>query len=235
MGLRKLLKKKDEVAQDREAAAAAAGGPSSAEFTFLRTDTTTQEVIHPPAGAESGTGTGGAAGGNESLLSPNSPVRSPPRRSLDVFRPARSRSGSTSSQASHSSPSKKRLSERLHLSRPPEASDFVPQDLPEIAASADPNDDESQWEHRATILAGQGLAQGAAGLSEARASLSSSRPTSPSPTPVSSQTIDSNVQEAIRLHEQGDYEQSTKIFGRLADPQGANNPLSQVLYGLALR
>lgn len=32
-----------------------------------------------------------------------------------------------------------------------------------------------------------------------------------------------------------DLEQSTAMFGRLADPKGANNPLSQVLYGLALR
>lgn len=32
-----------------------------------------------------------------------------------------------------------------------------------------------------------------------------------------------------------DLERSTQLFGRLADPNGANNPLSQVLYGLALR
>lgn len=63
-----------------------------------------------------------------------------------------------------------------------------------------------------------------------------------------------NIQEAIRLHETGgkwqshDYyymqngllgiaelEVSTKMFGKLADPNGANNALSQVLYGLALR
>lgn len=30
-------------------------------------------------------------------------------------------------------------------------------------------------------------------------------------------------------------EVSTKMFGKLADPNGANNALSQVLYGLALR
>lgn len=44
-----------------------------------------------------------------------------------------------------------------------------------------------------------------------------------------------NIQEAIRLHESGDLDHSTALFGRLADPHGANNPLSQVLYGLALR
>jgi TPR repeat protein len=44
-----------------------------------------------------------------------------------------------------------------------------------------------------------------------------------------------NIQEAIRLHEASQYERSTAMFGRLADPNGPNNPLSQVLYGLALR
>ncbi|KAF7548691.1 hypothetical protein G7046_g8588 [Stylonectria norvegica] len=52
---------------------------------------------------------------------------------------------------------------------------------------------------------------------------------------VLSQEIDDDIQEAIRLHEEGDLERSTKIFGQLAEPHGANNPLSQVLYGLALR
>ncbi|POR31230.1 Tetratricopeptide-like helical [Tolypocladium paradoxum] len=53
--------------------------------------------------------------------------------------------------------------------------------------------------------------------------------------PLSSEQIDQDIQEAIRLHEAGHLEKSTVMFARLADPQGANNPLSQVLYGLALR
>lgn len=53
--------------------------------------------------------------------------------------------------------------------------------------------------------------------------------------PISSKEIDADIQTAIRWHEEGELEQSTELFGRLADPQGANNPLSQVLYGLALR
>ena len=32
-----------------------------------------------------------------------------------------------------------------------------------------------------------------------------------------------------------DLEASTALFGRLAEPGGANNALAQVLYGLALR
>lgn len=43
---------------------------------------------------------------------------------------------------------------------------------------------------------------------------------------------DENIQEAIRLHEAGELVESTAMFGRLAK---AENPLSQVLYGLALR
>lgn len=60
------------------------------------------------------------------------------------------------------------------------------------------------------------------------------------------------MQEAIRLHEAGgekhldigywtmlisaiELEKSTEMFRRLAEPTGANNALSQVLYGLALR
>jgi hypothetical protein len=52
---------------------------------------------------------------------------------------------------------------------------------------------------------------------------------------VSDKGGDENIQEAIRLHETGELEKSTAMFGRLADPKGANNALSQVLYGLALR
>lgn len=52
---------------------------------------------------------------------------------------------------------------------------------------------------------------------------------------VSSKELDATIQEAIRLHEEGKLEQSTRMFGILADPRGYNNPLSQVLYGLALR
>lgn len=48
-------------------------------------------------------------------------------------------------------------------------------------------------------------------------------------------SVEDSVQEAIRLHEAGNLERSTMIFGRLADPRSANSPLSQVLYGLALR
>ncbi|KFX99684.1 hypothetical protein O988_03697 [Pseudogymnoascus sp. VKM F-3808] len=52
---------------------------------------------------------------------------------------------------------------------------------------------------------------------------------------VGDKRADDNIQEAIRLHESGSLEEATRMFGRLADPGGENNALSQVLYGLALR
>jgi hypothetical protein len=113
----------------------------------------------------------------------------------------------------------------------------VPQDLPEIADGQDIDGD--AWEQRATILAKEN-------------EKNRSRPGTPvrddlpdigalnlmdgkQQNVVSSKSTDDTIQEAIRLHEAGQLEQATQMFGRLADPQGENNALSQVLYGLALR
>lgn len=114
---------------------------------------------------------------------------------------------------------------------------------------------ESQWEKRATMLAlendkVQQLTGSRPGTPEERLSNSRggsgagaaspagstrSRSNSAANGTVSSKELDANIQEAIRLHEEGQLEQSTRMFGILADPRGYNNPLSQVLYGLALR
>ncbi|CAK7200527.1 hypothetical protein SEUCBS139899_003224 [Sporothrix eucalyptigena] len=112
---------------------------------------------------------------------------------------------------------------------------------------------ESQWEKRATMLAMEnerqqqrssgsrpgtpeerlgsrgGSRSPAGGRSRSNSAVSNKDGT------VSSKELDATIQEAIRLHEQGQLEQSTRMFGILADPRGYNNPLSQVLYGLALR
>ncbi|KAG5976833.1 hypothetical protein E4U55_007165 [Claviceps digitariae] len=270
MGLLDMLKKKkdepatggDEVLERKEAtrkldgaqadADADAVAANTAEFRFIRTDTASQEIIQPPDNGH---------GGNQNLLSPKPSVRSL-RPSLDVFLSSRDRSGSVSSQTSHSS--KRRLSERLHLSRSPGSSEHVPQNLPEITTTSTDPADQSQWEKRATMLVGQNLARTGSitittsttassprtgripasmsdGVSRMSLADDSSRPRSSSASPslspvaVSSKAIDEDIQEAIRLHEEGSLAESTKLFGRLADPQGANNPLSQVLYGLALR
>jgi hypothetical protein len=126
------------------------------------------------------------------------------------------------------------VSEVLHLNRAPDSSEYVPTNLPEIQVGGGDAQDESQWESRAMMLAGQSE------LVRSRPSSSVGTPRTPSRPPsrggaVSSKQIDEDIQEAIRLHEEGDLLASSRIFGRLADPNGANNPLSQVLYGLALR
>ncbi|KAI8684319.1 hypothetical protein NCS57_00097900 [Fusarium keratoplasticum] len=223
MGLRDILKKKDDLSAGQPPEKETVDRLAAPEFAIFRSDTTTQERIYPPS-----------VKSNDNLhLSAEEPASgSKPRRSLDVFRSGRSRSASESSQNSKRESGHRRLSQRLHLSRAaPQSSESVPDNLPEIIAPNDPQDKdgaESQWEKRATILASQN--------DRAR---STSRPATPvsgdQARAVSTQEIDKDIQEAIRLHEEGDLEHSTRIFGRLADPQGANNPLSQVLYGLALR
>lgn len=104
---------------------------------------------------------------------------------------------------------------------------------------------EAQWEKRATILASSpSLLDSSSANSEERNSRprevnatgnSLAEPNRDRSRSISDQEGDVNIQEAIRLHEEGDLSNSTHMFGRLADPKGANNALSQVLYGLALR
>ncbi|KAI0111406.1 HCP-like protein [Daldinia grandis] len=275
MGIRDLIKKKDRLDSghggggvDRETLDRLAGP----EFTFIRSDTTTQEIIHPPSYPRDSNGENNYLTAKDAVTSP-----SKTRRSLDVFRP-RSRGSSTSSVqndgSSRNQPSgHHRLSQRLHLSKAPPTSDYVPENLPQINVSAedgsgggqgvvvggagvDKDAYEGQWEKRATILA-EANERGQRRGSRTPSVVSPSRSPSPSPSAelaalrlrddggngnghktggvVSSKVIDDNIQEAIRLHEDGQLDQSTRLFGRLADPQGANNPLSQVLYGLALR
>ncbi|KAI1208313.1 HCP-like protein [Annulohypoxylon truncatum] len=294
MGLRDMIKKKDHFdgGVDRETLDRLAGP----EFTFIRSDTHTQEIIHPPTNKNYLTTT--TTRSNNSSNSNNAREGgggSRTRRSLDVFRP-RSRGSSTSSVQSDSnngltatpavarSSTHRRLSQRLHLSKAPQTSEFVPENLPQInvcaadgvggAGGVDREASESQWEKRATILAeANERGQRRSRSPSVNVSPPPSHGNSPYPSSadlaglrlyddvagggrgngggygnggngggigrsdgvVSSKAIDEQIQEAIRLHEDGQLDQSTRLFGRLADPQGANNPLSQVLYGLALR
>ncbi|KEY64947.1 hypothetical protein S7711_08946 [Stachybotrys chartarum IBT 7711] len=244
MGLRDLLRKKDEVAQggagpEMETTFQRLNGP---EFKLVRSDTHTHDIIHAPDFPDHPH--------DSSLLSAQEPSRKS-RRSLDVFRSgARSRSRSDAAGGgdggSSGSSSTRRLSQRLHLSREPQSSDAVPQDLPDIVLPSgggggadgiqDRDGAESQWEQRATMLASQNERARSRPSSAGWDGAARPRGRSPSASRVvSSKSIDADIQEAIRLHEEGDLEHSTKLFGQLADPDGANNPLSQVLYGLALR
>ncbi|KAL6910702.1 putative cell cycle inhibitor Nif1 [Trichoderma evansii] len=240
MGLRDALKKKDAIQQGQDADGRLAGP----DITFIRSDTVSQQVIMP---ADEN-----ALGYNDGLLSPSSTSgeHRKSRRSFDFFHSDQSRSPSASSSTSQKSKKEsaaRRLSHRLHLSRTPETSDHVPQNLPEIVVPNDVQDRDAaelQWEKRATMLAGQNdrvrsrppsrdAADGMAHMSLDDGPRS--RSASVHSGQVSSKQIDADIQEAIRLHEEGNFVEATKLFGRLADESGANNPLSQVLYGLALR
>ncbi|TID17539.1 HCP-like protein [Venturia nashicola] len=187
--------------------------PSSAQhlatpaFTFIRTTTNTQEVIDPPT-------------------FPGDQPTNPPQRSLSHrFRLRRQTSaaqlGDQHEKLDVRPKNERRLSERLHLGPRDRAASTssvnIPADLPEIAG-----DGEDVWEKRATLLA-------------------KSNPNTPdegkksSEAPVVDKSGDINIQAAINLHEAGEFTKASEMFGQLADPHGANNALSQVLYGLALR
>ncbi|KAI0815564.1 HCP-like protein [Xylaria sp. FL0064] len=263
MGLRDLIKKKDRLGESDAGYSETLNKLAGPEFTFIRSDTNTREIIYPPSHPRPANDRYLGAGAHGPRSSP-----SKARRSLDVFRP-RSRGNSllsaTSADNDGDSNNKKehrRLSQRLGLARhAPKTSEFVPEDLPQINVTGAPDGaptaetkeaqeaKEHLWEKRATMLATTN--------EERQRSRSRSVSATPSPSAsasasyanlagvdisppksggvVSSKEIDQDIQEAIRLHEEGDLERSTELFGRLADPYGANNPLSQVLYGLALR
>jgi hypothetical protein len=244
MVFRDILKKKEKVSEGNappvvEAPRDVAQEPP-AVFTFLRTDTHTQEIISPPTFSS-------ATSSEPSLfIDGNAETRK------KGFFGSHSRSSSTVSARSVSSQTSdkskpRRLSQRLHLRRSEPSSSSVPEDLPEIAPLTEEEGGqatESQWEKRATMLAKKN-------------EMERSRPTTPvgsvadlskfanmtmgtadetlSGDVVATKYVDDNIQEAIRLHEAGDLETATQMFGRLADPKGENNALSQVLYGLALR
>jgi hypothetical protein len=232
MPLRDLLKKKDKLEPESPTTEAL---PPPPQITFMRSDTHTQEVLSladdPP---------------NEFYDRPASADGSSEGHRARFSRlTGRSRSGSAASDASRSSETSKskerprdskRLSERLGL-RKQESSAVVPEDLPDIQDGQDGDGD--AWEQRATILAREN-------------EKSRSRPATPvnDDVPdvgdlklaegkeggiVASKSTDDNIQEAIRLHEAGELKEATRMFGRLADPNGENNALSQVLYALALR
>lgn len=259
MGLRDMLKKKDKIedSSDDTKRESAVNNLQAPEFTFIRSDTHSHEVIHPPSDPTSRD----ASHEDLNFLSasdaqhPGGPGgASRPRRISDAFKP-RSRGSSASDRpSSMPGPNKggpsRRLSQRLHLKRSPASSENVPENLPEIVVAGGEEDAEKQWEKRATILAKTAneneLQRGrpaspttdpyvAAGIQGGLGSMRIGNDQRQGTAVASSPAIDADIQQAIRLHEEGELEESTRLFGILADPNGANNPLSQVLYGLALR
>lgn len=231
MTLKDLLKKKDKI-KDEGAAPTARGGPTLSpdvpEFQFYRTTTSTHEAIEPPSHPDDPTREG-------PLLTPE------PRGAFGRFR----RHSNASSHGSHTTDGATKGLERLHFGRTRSASSVnVPENLPEVGGDgvARTEEEEAKWENRATVLVTEGLAH-AGGTSrpttprvEVAAPLSpgGQRGRSRSPS-IGVPGDEENIQEAIRLHEKGNLEASTALFGRLADPTSHNNALAQVLYGLALR
>ena len=241
MTLKDLLKKKERIKEDVTSSVV---GPSEMDpvaegFTFLRSDTNTQELIRPPSFT--------------SEIAESTPRKSEHRLSSRFSRLRSSSDTSTYSAQSKTSPkNEKRLSQRLHLnrSRTPSASSVnVPTDLPEIRDLAIQGEErEAQWEERATMLAkanpnvlldghlkGESFEHEMYQDGSPRAS-----PLDPEQSlcsrpgmarSVSSAKGDENIQEAIRLHESGDLVSSTAMFGRLAD----GNAMAQIMFGLALR
>ncbi|KAJ5475259.1 hypothetical protein N7539_008325 [Penicillium diatomitis] len=198
--------------------------PPPPEITFLHTDTFGQEEIIPPS-REKHASTG--------ALTTESPLEIQfIAIAFDAVSP-RSR--------------ERRLSNLLHRNSrrvSQESSTNIPEGLPQIKddQAVDKQEREAQWEKRATVLvqnnphfgqihASPVYSQGDLVVPDA----GSSRSRSSSQSRVGDHQDDVNIQEAIRLHEEGDLERSTAMFGQLADPNGHNNALSQVLYGLALR
>lgn len=233
MPLRDLLKKKDKYEVDT-GHSESSNLPPPPEFTFMRTDTHTQEILSLPE-------------------EPPSPLYDTPTDgSGDVYRSrlsrltGRSRSHSNASTASRSSDVSKskdrpsndrRLSQRLGFRKPEPTSTAVPQNLPEIRDGQD--EDGDAWEQRATILARENERNRSAPATPVREDMPDLGALGLGKGNeggiVSSKNTDDNIQEAIRLHEAGELVKATRMFGRLADPNGENNALSQVLYGLALR
>ncbi|BCS21241.1 tetratricopeptide repeat protein [Aspergillus puulaauensis] len=236
MPLRDILHKKDRLnSSDNQYATSTIDTHENSvpEIRFVRSDTTTQDIIIPPSHQD-----------DESYLASARPSSSSShRKSLNPFH--RSRSPSESGELA--SPTRPRGERRLsHLlrrdRRGSSASANIPSDLPQIEPNiCDEQDREAQWEKRATFLAQHSPQPGSSPGHSPAPSIGlgsdSIRPQSRSSSHsrINDPQGDVNIQEAIRLHEAGDLELSTSMFGRLADPNGANNALSQVLYGLALR
>jgi hypothetical protein len=262
MPLRDVLKKRssiqgDESSSTRSISANSLPGLSSPapEFTFMRTTTLEQEVIVPPSypGDEDPVTSSPASEKKRRSIFRKS--------SASFISSIGGGGGPLSSHSEEQDPASalpvrpkpdRKLSQRLHLARArglskSEGSSHIPSDLgdapqntpapleapdakgriKEVETKENKLQREAQWEKRATVMALKNpiLEAEKSNFGEKKAHRRIS----------SLEEGEADIQEAIRLHEEGHLERSTKIFGLLADPDGPNNPLCQVLYGLALR
>ncbi|EXJ71252.1 uncharacterized protein A1O5_05058 [Cladophialophora psammophila CBS 110553] len=229
MPIRDLLKKKEKI--DSDVALQPPPLPQATPFTFVRTDTHTEEYINPPGFDD-----------DRELATPIEPKSpSPSRRSFGRFRKSQSPGAAELSSPEKEKKEHRRLSERLHLNRDRSASTSsvnLPADLPEIAdaytESGDRQETEAKWEERATILASKSPAMSAQSLPGDMDTLNLGLPGQPPSRPrsINDPESDIDIQKAIQLHESGDLKEATEMFRQLAE---YGNVLSQVLYGLSLR
>ncbi|KAL9600879.1 MAG: hypothetical protein Q9219_002921 [cf. Caloplaca sp. 3 TL-2023] len=165
MTLRDLLKKREKIRDDaRPKQPAGDQSPPTAQFTFMRSDTNTQEVISPPSFTD------------DHEHEPGKDTQPHAKRF------SRFRSSSSASTVSNASDQReKRLSRRLHLSSQSRSSSIsssnVPSDLPPINdALCEDEEKEAQWEKRATILAQENAVAKQRRSMENSAAESTSRP-----------------------------------------------------------
>ncbi|KAF2682566.1 HCP-like protein [Lentithecium fluviatile CBS 122367] len=223
MPLKDLLHKKNKIKD--EGASGATEKPSTLspdvpEFTFMRTTTHTQETFDPPS-------------------YPGDPTRPKPQNLSPEPRGLVGRLRRHSNASSPASPNAEQTSfaERMHFGRSRSSSSVnVPANLPEVGGDgvARNEEEEAKWEKRATVLV---TSNSVLRSGTTTPNVESDNPLSPTGKKSRSRapSVTHTIQEAIRLHETGNLEASTAMFGKLADPNGPNNALSQVLYGLALR
>ncbi|CCU81338.1 hypothetical protein BGHDH14_bgh02125 [Blumeria hordei DH14] len=234
MPLRQILKKKENL--DRRIVE----DPLTIPVLFVRTDTNTQEIIFPPNSPTT----------DEQPL-PTTKNGRPKKTRIFLLKKwcsiTRVYHMPKPSDPSHKSSISisRRLSSWLELKRdkPPKR---VLKKVPNIGKVVENVNDkgpvhEVEWEKRATSMAKLNHEAQNRPISSA-----SKHNLLPHLTPIKEATrsdqaglqpknVDDSLQEAIRLHEAGELGTSTIMFGRLADPSGENNALSQVLYGLSLR
>lgn len=178
MPLLDILKKRDKIKEGSlDHSGTATGESSDGPFTFLRTTTSTQEVIYPPSfpGDKAPTGQKKATAKSKSTPTvketeksfekENHLAPSPKKRPGLHFRASSRSSVHSNASSAGGSPdrSEKRLSsrlEKLHIGRHSRASSagstHVPDHLPEISnSSVGAAQTEVEWERRAALLAKQ--------------------------------------------------------------------------------
>ncbi|RKF64448.1 putative protein dsf2 [Erysiphe neolycopersici] len=218
---------------------------ASVPILVLRSDSESAEIIHPPSSpVEKSSHSKFGDNGREKRT----------KRLLGKLRLEPNIMTSSSNIINQSKPKVsafRRLSKHLHR-RKSKTSEKVPTNLPDIDLITEQveksvekkiNEIRSQWERRALLLAKKNEeSQKKLSMREGELTINllSDNDThdgdmKPASCMITRNQEGDSIQEAIRLHESGELECSTKMFGRLAETPGRSNNLSQVLYGLSLR